>query len=92
MANFRDEPGTPLAKSISSCSVRLSFSAYVGRLYFATSVSMVTSAVAYAFLEMDSSTTRENGYAAEEDVGPVVGGLRRLETSGLSKGTMRSTG
>lgn len=51
MANFRDGPGTPSAKSISSCSVKPSFWAYAGRLYFATSVSMVTSAMVYASLK-----------------------------------------
>lgn len=50
MANFRDGPGTPSAKSISSCSVKPSFWAYAGRLYLATSVSMVTSTVVYASL------------------------------------------
>lgn len=61
MANFRDGPGTPSAKSISSCSVKPSFWAYAGRLYFATSVSMVTSTVVYASLKMGSPNTGRNG-------------------------------
>lgn len=69
MANFRDGPGTPSAKSISSCSVKPSFWAYAGRLYFATSVSMVTSTVVYASQEMDFLNTRKNGDETEKAAG-----------------------
>lgn len=69
MANFRDGPGTPSAKSISSCSVRPSFWAYAGRLYLATSVSIVTSTVAYAFLEMNPPSGRGNVDETEEKAG-----------------------
>lgn len=75
MANFRDGPGTPSAKSISSCSVKPSFWAYAGRLYFATSVSMVTSAVVYASLDMYSPITRRNGDETEKTAGVGDGGV-----------------
>lgn len=75
MANFRDGPGTPSAKSISSCSVKPSFWAYAGRLYFATSVSMVTSTVVYASEEMDFLNTRGNGDETEKAAGVGDGGV-----------------